>query len=70
MPTTTANSQPIPDHYATFATDQVVQLIIGGPPLLVVDVCGDCGEVETVYVDSVGDLIFNSFSSESLVLFE
>jgi len=67
MPTIETNS---PDHYSTFVTDQVVKLIIGGPPLLVVDVCDDCGEVETVYVDSLGDLIFNSFSPESLVLYE
>lgn len=69
MPTTTRKPQPT-DFYATFVPGQVVELIIGGPAMQVVDVCEDCGEVEAVYVDSVGDLIFNTFPPECLVDWE
>lgn len=58
------------DFYETFVPGQVVELIIGGPAMQVVDVCDDCGEVEAVYVDSAGDLIFNSFPPECLVNWE
>ncbi|MGH8466281.1 MAG: hypothetical protein ACRER5_19240 [Pseudomonas sp.] len=58
------------DFYATFVEGQVVELIIGGPAMQVVDVCEDCGEVEAVHVNSAGDLIFNTFPPECLVAWE
>lgn len=64
--TVTRNRIPIPD-YDIFVPGEIVTLPIGGPALLVVDVCEDCGEVETVHVDSDNDLAFNQWPPEALV---
>lgn len=45
----------------SYEPGDLVELIVGSPHMVVVDVCEDCGEVETVYTDSVGDITFNTF---------
>lgn len=45
----------------SFRPGDQVTIVSGGPDMTVVSVCPDCGEVEAVYCDSQGDLIFNEF---------
>ena len=56
MPTATMNRRPIPDFYETFVEGQTVRLITGSSPLVIIDVCDDCGEVTVAYGTSDGDI--------------
>lgn len=55
------------DTYEAFVEGEIVTLPIGGPALMVVETCDDCGEVETVHVDSDGDLSFNQWPAGVLM---
>jgi hypothetical protein len=57
---------PVPD-YDVFVEGEIVMLPIGGPALMVVETCDDCGEVETVYADSNNDLVFNQWPAGVLL---
>lgn len=65
--TVTRNRLPIPDTYETFVEGEIVILPIGGPSLMVVETCDDCGEVETVHIDSDGDFSFHQWPAGVLV---
>lgn len=62
----THNASPISDTYNTFVEGQVVKLVLGGPDLVVIDVCDDCGEVEVAWIDSDQDISFGSFPTDAL----
>lgn len=46
----------------------IVVLITGSRSLTVVDVCGDCGNVEIAYTDSQGDIVFETLPAICLEL--
>jgi uncharacterized protein YodC (DUF2158 family) len=46
----------------------IVEIVTGGPHMVVIDVCTDCGEVEAAYTDSDGDVVFNTFPAIALEL--
>jgi hypothetical protein len=55
---TAAGVAPFDGHYDV---GDIVELVIGSAPMVVTNVCDHCGEVETVYCDSDGDIVFNTF---------
>lgn len=54
--------------HGTYEPGDIVELVTGSPHMVVVDVCEDCGEIETAYTDSDGDIVFNSFPAIALEL--
>jgi uncharacterized protein YodC (DUF2158 family) len=55
---------------STYQPGDIVELVVGSPAMVVLDVCADCGEVETAYTDSDGDVVFNTFPAVVLELAE
>lgn len=53
---------------ANYEPGDIVELVTGSPAMVVVDVCPDCGDVETAYTDSEFDIIFNTFPAVALEL--
>jgi hypothetical protein len=51
-----------------FHPGDIVALVTGGPDMVVVSVCDDCGEVETVHTNSDDDIEFNTFPAVVLEL--
>jgi len=64
--TATHNDSPISDTYNTFIEGQIVKLVIGGPNMVVLDVCNDCGDVDVAWVDPEGDISFGVFPDAAL----
>ncbi len=52
----------------TYEPGDLVELLSGSLPLTVVDVCEDCGDVETAHMNSDGDIVFNTFPAICLEL--
>lgn len=44
------------DFYETLVEGQTVRLITGSAPMVIIDVCGDCGDVTVAYGTSEGDI--------------
>ena len=50
-----------------FTIGDVVSLIVGGPDMVVVDVCEDCGSIEVVWVQPDGFVMRDAFPEEALI---
>lgn len=53
--TVTHNARII-DAYDVFVEGQIVRLLTGSPPMTVIDVCEDCGDLTVAYCNSSGDI--------------
>lgn len=49
-----------------FTVGDVVSLIVGGPDMVVLDVC-ECGSIEVAWATSDGDVMRDAFPEEALV---
>lgn len=49
-----------------FNIGDVVSLIVGGPDMVVLDVC-ECGNVEVAWATSDGDVMRDAFPEEALI---
>lgn len=62
------NGLTFPEELDTdFTIGDVVSLIVGGPDMVVVDVCEDCGSVEVVWVQPDGFVMRDAFPEEALI---
>ncbi|MER9135130.1 YodC family protein [Mesorhizobium sp. M0830] len=50
-----------------FAVGDVVSLIIGGPPMVVIAACQECGDIDVRFTDSNGDVLSDVLPQEALV---
>ena len=51
----------------TLQIGDVTSLIIGGPEMVVIDTCAECGMVDVAWIDSDGDVAIERFAEEVLV---
>lgn len=50
------NGVPLPETDDEYWPGDIVTLVVGGPHMVVIAACPDCGDVEVRYVDSNGDI--------------
>ena len=51
----------------TFEPGDIVSLLVGGPDLVVLSYCDECGDVAVAWIDSDGDVQTEVFPEEVLI---
>lgn len=54
--------------HGQYEPGDIVELVVGSPHLVVLGICDDCGDVDTAYTDSEGNIQINAFPAICLEL--
>ncbi|TGP65437.1 DUF2158 domain-containing protein [Mesorhizobium sp. M2D.F.Ca.ET.225.01.1.1] len=60
------NATPIPETDDAFEVGDIVNLIVGGPDMVVTGVCDECGDITVHWIKIDGDVMSDVFPEEAL----